>query len=138
MSRSQVHSEYQHRVLPPKVSTLWWLEKPSYFAFMLRELSCIFVVWFVVYLLILVRAVSQGDAAYQQLLAWSATPLILLVNIVSFLFLIFHAVTFFAAAPQAMVVKVGQNPVPGSLVLAGHYAGWAAASAVVCWLLLGA
>ena len=138
MSERQVQLEYQHRVLPPRVSTFWWLEKRSYFAFILRELSCVFVAWFVVYLLLLVRAVSQGDAAYQQLLAWSATPLVLFVNIVSLLSLVFHAVTFFAAAPQAMVVKVGSNKVPGSLVLAGHYAGWAAASAVVCWLLLGA
>jgi hypothetical protein len=37
-----------------------------------------------------------------------------------------------------MVVKIGPNKVPGSLVLAGHYAGLVAASAVVCWLLLGA
>ena len=138
MSQGQVQPESQHRVLPPRVSTLWWLEKPSYFAFILREMSCVFVAWFVIYLLLLVRAVSQGAAAYQQLLAWSATTPIVLLNIVSFLFLIFHAVTFFAAAPQAMVVKVGQNTVPGSLMLAGHYAGWVAASAVVCWLLLGA
>ena len=128
----------QHRVLPPRVSTLWWLEKRSYFTFILREMSCVFVAWFVVYLLLLVRAVSQGDAAYQELLAWSATTPILLLNAVSFLSLIFHTVTFFDAAPRAMVVKVGPNPVPASLVLAGHYAGWAAASAVVCWLLLGA
>ena len=138
MSEPQVQSEYQHHVLPPRVSTFWWLEKGSYFAFILRELSCIFVAWFVVYLLLLVRAVSQGDAAYQQLLAWSATPLLLVVNIVSLLSVAFHAVTFFAAAPQAMVVKLGPNTVPGSLVLAGHYAGWVGVSAVVCWLLLGA
>ena len=137
MSQSQAQPEYQHRVLPPRVSTFWWLEKGAYFAFILRELSCVFVAWFVVYLLLLVRAVSQGDVAYQEFLAWSATPLILFVNIVSLLSLVFHAVTFFAAAPQAMVVKVGRNTVPGSLVLAGHYAGWVAASAVVGWLLLG-
>ena len=128
----------QHRVLPPRVSTLWWLEKRSYFTFIMREMSCVFVAWFVVYLLLLVRAVSQGDAAYQELLAWSATTPILLLNVVSFLSLIFHTVTFFDAAPRAMVVKVGPNPVPAGLVLAGHYAGLAAASAVVCWLLLGA
>jgi len=138
MSQSQVQPEYQQRVLPPRVSTLWWLEKGSYLTFILREMSCVFVAWFVVYLLLLVRAVTQGDASYQELLAWSATTPILLLNIVSFLFLIFHAVTFFDAAPRAMVVKVGQNPVPGSLVLAGLYAGLVAASAVVCWLLLGA
>ena len=138
MSQSRVQPEYQQRMLPPRMSTFWWLEKGSYFAFILRELSCVFVAWFVVYLLLLVRAVTQGDASYQELLAWSATTPILLLNSVCFLFLIVHAVTFFDAAPRAMVVKIGPNTVPGSLVLAGHYAGWAAASAVVCWLLLGA
>lgn len=138
MGQGQVQSESPYRVLPPRVSTFWWLEKGSYFAFILRELSCVFVAWFVVYLLLLVRAVIQGDASYQAFLAWSATTSILLLNVVSFVFLIFHAVTFFAAAPQAMVVKLGSNTVPGSLVLAGHYAGLAAVSAVVCWLLLGA
>ncbi len=138
MSQSQVQPDYQQRELPPHISTFWWLEKGTYFAFILRELSSVFVAWFVVYLLLLVRAVTQGDASYQELLAWSTTTPILLLNIVSFVFLIFHAVTFFAAAPQAMVVKVGSNTVPGSLVLAGHYAGLAAVSAVVCWLLLGA
>ena len=138
MSQSPVQSEYQQRVLPPQVSTFWWLEKGSYFAFILRELSCVFVAWFVIYLLLLVRAVAQGDASYQEFLAWSAATPILLLNVVSFLFLIFHAVTFFDAAPRAMVVKLGANKVPGSLILAGHYAGLAAVSAVVCWLLLGA
>ena len=138
MSQSRGQPEYQQRVLPPHISTLWWLERGTYFTFILREMSCVFVAWFVAYLLLLVRAVGQGDAAYEQLLAWSATTPILLLNIVSLLFVIFHTVTFFDAAPQAMVVKVGPIPVPGSLVLAGHYAGWVAASAVVCWLLLGA
>ena len=133
-----VQSEYQQRVLPPRVSTFWWLEKGSYLVFILRELSCVFVGWFVVYLLMLVRAVIQGDASYQAFMAWSATTPILLLNIVSFLFLVFHAVTFFDAAPQAMVVKLGSNKVPGSLILAGHYAGWAAASALVIWLVVGA
>ncbi|MBI2828553.1 MAG: fumarate reductase subunit C [Acidobacteria bacterium] len=138
MSPGQVQPEYRQRVLPPRVSTLWWLGKGTYFAFILRELSCVFVAWFVAYLLLLVRAVSQGDASYQEFLAWSATTPILLLNLVSFLFLIFHTVTFFDAAPRAMVMKVGRNRVPGRVVLAGHYAGWAAASAIVCWLLLGA
>ena len=138
MAQGQVQAASPHRVLPPHVSTFWWLEKASYFAFILRELSCVFVAWFVVYLLLLVRAVIQGDTSYQEFMAWSATAPILLLNVASFLFLMFHAVTFFAAAPQAMVVKVGPNKVPGSLVLAGHYAGLAAVSAVVCWLLLGA
>ena len=54
------------------MSTYWWLERWSYLAFILRELSSIFVAWFVVYLLLLVRAVSQGESGYRQFLSWSA------------------------------------------------------------------
>ena len=133
---NQVQSDF--RVLPPKISTTWWLQKSSYFVFILREMSCVFVGWFVVYLLMLFQAVGQGDASYQAFLAWSASPLIVAVNLLTLLFLLFHAVTFFDAAPQAMVVKIGANRVPGSAILAGHYAGLIAASAVLCWLLLGA
>jgi len=130
---SQAQSEY--RALPPHIETTWWLRKASYFMFILREMSCVFVGWFVVYLLLLVQAVSQGDAAYQAFMAWSATPGVILLNVVTLVFLLFHAVTFFAAAPQAMVVKLGPDKVPGSAILAGHYAGLIAASLLVCWLL---
>ena len=34
----------------------------------------------------------------------------LLLNVVSFLFVVFHAITFFDAAPQALVVHVGRTP----------------------------
>jgi fumarate reductase subunit C len=104
---------------------------------MLRELSCIFVGWFVVYLMMLISAVNGGDASYQEFLTWSASPGILLLNIVSLAFVVFHAITFFAAAPQALVVDVGGNRVPGSLIVASHYVGWAVVSAVVCWILVG-
>lgn len=133
-----VDTEYHQRWLRQPVSTYWWLEKPVYFAFILREASCMFVAWVVVYLLLLVQAVLQGETSYQQFLAWSATPGILLLNVVTFLFLVYHAVTFFQAAPQAIVVHVGRNRVPGQLVLAGHYVAWAVASVVVGWLLIGA
>lgn len=135
MGEGHVYTAYHPRWLRRPVSTYWWLERPAYFAFILREGSCMFVGWFVLYLLLLVGAVAEGPAAYEQFLAWSATGWVILLNIVAFAFLVFHAVTFFQAAPQAMVLHVGRRRVPGRLVLAGHYAAWAAASAVVYWLL---
>ena len=39
----QTHSQYADyhpRWLRPQVSTYWWLERRSYFVFILRELSC--------------------------------------------------------------------------------------------------
>ena len=43
------------------VSTWWWLRRRSYVAFILREVSSVFVAWSVVFLLLLVHAVGQGD-----------------------------------------------------------------------------
>jgi fumarate reductase subunit C len=138
MRQIHSHTAYHPRWLRQPVSTYWWLEKPAYFLFILRELSSVFVGWFVVFLLMLVRAVSDGAASYQQFLQWSGTWPILWLNIVSLLFIVFHAITFFTAAPQALVVRLAGRRVPGSLIVAGHYAAMLAASVVVFWLLLGA
>jgi fumarate reductase subunit C len=127
---------YHPRWLRRRVSTYWWLEKWSYFAFVLREGSCLFVAWFVVYLLLLILRVLQGDTAYQEFLAWSARPSVLLLNIVSLLFLVLHAITFFDAAPRALVVHVGSKRVPERLIGVSHYAAWLVASVVVIWLVM--
>ena len=135
MHHGDLYTDYHPRWLRRHVSTYWWLEKPSYFAFILRESTCLFVGWFAVYLLLLIAAVVDGPDAYARFLAWSASPWMITLNIVSFALMVFHAITFFEAAPQALVVHLGHTRVPGRLVLIGHYAAWAVASAVVIWLL---
>jgi fumarate reductase subunit C len=132
------YTEYHPRWIRPHVSTYWWLQSPSYFKFILRELSSIFVAWFVVFLLLLVRAVSQGEPAYQQFLQWTGHPFVLLLNFVSLFFVVFHAVTWFNLAPQAMVVRVGHTRVPGILIAASNYLAWVALTAFVAWVVLGA
>ena len=137
MSRTHAYTDYHPRWLRRRVSTYWWLQKRSYFAFILREGSCLFVAWFVVYLLVLFDAAGRGPASYARFLAWSSTPWVLALNTVSLAFLMYHAVTFFVAAPRALVLHIGRRRVPERLVLWGHYLAWAAASALVLWLLLG-
>lgn len=136
MSQSPVYTDYHPRWLRRHVSTLWWLEKRSYFAFILREATCLFVAWFVAYLLLLVQAISGGFADYQVFLSWSAQPGVLALNIVTFAFLVFHAITFFDAAPQAIVVHLGGRRVGGHLVAAAHYAAWAGVSLLMFWVLV--
>ena len=50
-------STAQGRPYRPRVSRFWWLRRRSYLLFVLRELSSVFVAWFVVYLLLLVENV---------------------------------------------------------------------------------
>jgi succinate dehydrogenase subunit C len=137
MTEGPSYTDYHPRWLRHRVSTYWWLEKPSYFAFVLREGSCLFVGWFVVYLLLLVYRVLQGDAAYQEFLAWSAHPRVLVLNVLTFVFLLYHAITFFDAAPRALAVHIGKTRVPERIVGVSHYAAWLVASVLVFWLVLG-
>ena len=60
MSEPARYTPYHPRWLGSAVSTYWWLERWPYFLFILREISSVFVAWFVVYLLLLVRAVARG------------------------------------------------------------------------------
>jgi fumarate reductase subunit C len=136
MSQHAVYTPYHPRWHRTRVSTYWWLERWSYFLFILRELSSIFVAWSVVYLLALVVAVSDGNASYQRFLDESRNPLLLALNVVSFLFIVLHAVTWFNLAPQAMVVHVGKTRVPGFLIAASNYAALVVVSAVILGLLL--
>jgi fumarate reductase subunit C len=137
MTDGPAQTAYHPRWLRTRVSTYWWLERPSYFAFILREVSSVFVAWFVLYLLMLIREIAQGDASYRAFLAWSASPPVLALNLVTFGFVVFHAVTWFNLAPKAMVVKVRGRHVPGWAIALSNYAAWAVISAGVAWLLLG-
>ena len=117
------------------ISTWWWLRKRTYFVFVMRELSSLFVAWYVLFLLLLVRAVDRGDAAYADFLDWAGSPLIVVINVIAFAFIVLHTVTWFSLTPQAMDVRVGGRPVPGWQIIAGQYAGLAVVSAFVWWLV---
>ena len=97
------------------VSRLWWVRRRSYTLFVLRELSSVFVAWFVVYLLLLVDAVHQGSDSYRQ-------------------FLVLHAVTWFNLAPRAIVIRLQGRRLPSRIIAAGHFAAWAVVSAAVAWI----
>jgi fumarate reductase subunit C len=136
MSADAEYTPFHPRWLRSRVSTYWWLRRGSYLAFILRELSSLFVAWSIVYLLFLVSAVSGGEAAYFAFLQWASHPAVGTLNIVTLFFLVFHAITWFNLAPQAMVVKVGKSRVPGVLIAGSNYAAWVVLSAGLAWLVL--
>jgi fumarate reductase subunit C len=117
------------------MSTWWWTRKRSYFVFVMRELSSIFVAWFVVFLLLLVRAIGRGEVAYDDFLDWVGSPVIVALNVIGAIFLVLHTVTWFSLTPQAMPPKVRGIAVPPVLVIASQYVGLAVVSALVYWLV---
>ena len=118
-----------------RMSVWWWTRKRSYFLFVMRELSSIFVAWLVVYLLLLIRAVVEGEAAYADFLDWAASPLLVAVNLVAFAFVLLHTVTWFMLTPQAIVLNLRGRRVPGPVIIASQWAGLGVVSAFVLWLV---
>ena len=121
-----------------RIGVFWWVRKRSYFLFVMRELSSIFVAWFVVYLLMFVAAVAGGEQEYDEFLDRAASPLLLVVNAVALAFLVLHTVTWFALTPKAMVLRLGGRRVPGTAILAAQYAGLAVVSGFIYWLVVKA
>jgi fumarate reductase subunit C len=136
MTEKPSHTAYHPRWYRSRKSTYWWLERRAYVVFILRELSSVFVGWFVVFLLLLVRAVGRGGPEYRDFLAWSASTPVLLANLACLFFVVFHAVTWFNLAPQAMPIRVAGRRVPGVAIAVANYVAWAGVSALVVWALL--
>ncbi len=120
-----------------RVSLYWWLSQWSYAKFMLRELSSVFVAYFIVITLMQVRALGQGRAEYAAFQEFMTHPFVVLLNVVAFLFLLLHTITWFHVTPRAIVVRLGGKRVSDTLIIAPNYVAWLVISAVVAWFVLG-
>jgi fumarate reductase subunit C len=120
----------------PRIGRLWWLRRRSYLVFVLRELTSVFVAWFVVFLLLLAHAISAGPAQYQRFLDLAGNPWMIALNVIALGFVVFHTITWFALAPQAIVVRLRGRRVPGRAILGLHYLAWLTVSGVLAWVIL--
>jgi fumarate reductase subunit C len=129
-------AEHLPKAFRTRVSTYWWLERWSYLKFILRELSSVFVAWFVVLTLLQISALKRGPAEYAEFQEWLRSPMVVALNVVSLFFVVFHAVTWFNLAPKAMAIRVAGKRVPSLLIAAPNYVAWLVISAAIVWLLL--
>lgn len=118
------------------ISLFWWAQRRSYLIFVLRELSSVFVAWFVVYLLMMVTAIGAGSEEYERFVDWSGRAWVVALNVVSLIFVLLHAVTWFGLAPKAIVVRLRGRRVPPRAILVAHYLLWVLLSAGVAWVVL--
>ena len=137
-SGSSAYTEFHPRWYRRHVSTWWWMGHWSYLKFILREISSVFVAWFILVLLLQIHALAQGPHAYRAFQDWLRRPDVMALNWITLFFVIFHAVTWFNLAPAAMALRIGSRKVPGLLITAGNYAAWGAVTACIAWFLLRA
>jgi len=121
-----------------RVSTYWWLQRWEYLRFVLREISSVFVAWFVVLTIVQIYAASRGSDPYSEFLDFLKNPFVIAFNLISFLFVVYHSITWFNLSARAMSIRVGGKKVPGFMISGPNFVAWLIISAVIGWLLLRA
>ncbi|MEE2658543.1 MAG: fumarate reductase subunit C [Candidatus Latescibacterota bacterium] len=122
----------------PEMSPTWWLKKRSYFLFMMRELSSVFVAAFALLLLYELFLLSKGPEVYGLFQESLRRPGFILFYVVAFVFSVYHTVTWFQAAAKIQVVKLGSWTMPGWMMTAGALVAWAILSGAIAGYFLAA
>ena len=118
------------------ISNTWWLEKPEYTLYMLRELTSVFVGGYAVVMLVGLKRLSEGQAAYETFLNALTSPLAIAFHVLALLFAVLHSATFFFAAPAALPLQIGEEKVSPGIVAGAHYAAWVVVSLAVFVLVV--
>lgn len=115
----------------------WFLERPAYVRFMIRELTSFFVAGYLVLLLLTLAKLGGGEAALADWLAAVSGPGWMAAHLVALIAAVWHSVTWFGAVPQAMPIYLGEDRVPAPIaaVLMG-YGPWLTVTAVIVWWIL--
>ena len=115
----------------------WFLERPGYLRFMVRELTSFFVAGYLVVFLVTLCWLGAGEDAFAQWLQRLSTPGWVFAHVVALAAAVWHSVTWFAAVPQAMPIFIGDKRLPAALaaVVMG-YGPWLTVTAVIVWWVL--
>ena len=110
----------------------WWLRNPRYTLFMLRELTAVLILAFVVLYLVQLARLGSGQASYDSFLQLMESPLWIALHLIFLLAALLHSVTWvLMLVPRAMPEYVLGMRVPQIAIAAGGLAAWIAVSAVI-------
>ncbi len=109
----------------------WWMREGRYINYMIREVTCLFIAFQAVVMLIGLYRLSQGKEAYEAYLAALWSPAGLLMSLAIFAMAVFHSISWFNVTPKAMPLWIGDKQAPGWIIVAAHYGAWFVASVII-------
>jgi fumarate reductase subunit C len=109
----------------------WWLHNRQLTLFMIRELSSVFVGAYAIYLLAMLYSFGQGRQAAHAFFQALRSPASIALQLLALLFVAYHSITSFNAAPVLMVVWRGDEKVNPNLIIGANYLLWLVLSVLV-------
>jgi fumarate reductase subunit C len=124
------------RLYYPKMPATWWLRKRSYFLFMLRELSSVFIALFLVVFLIQIYQLTRGPGAYVAFSQKLSSPGWVTFHVVALVFAIYHSITWFQSTAVVLPLRLGDREIHPGLITAFNIGLWIAISLAILILFL--
>lgn len=120
----------------PKTSATWWLKKPNYILFMIREFSSVFIAIFLLVFLIHIYQLTRGPEAYVAFARRLSSPGWVSFHVIALLFALYHSYTWFYSSAIVLPVRIGEYEMPRKLVVALNLAALAVVSLVILVLFI--
>jgi fumarate reductase subunit C len=119
-----------------KMPATWWLKKKSYFLFMLRELSSVFIALFLLVYLYQIYQLTRSPEAYTSFTQKLSAPGWIFFHVIALLFAVYHSITWFQSSAVVLPVRLGEHLVPRQTVIALHIGAWVVVSLGILILFL--
>jgi len=110
------------------------LRRPRYMRYMAREVTCIFIGAYTLLLIVALKRLSEGQAAWEAFMEALKGPGSIAFHVLALAFALYHTTTWFNVAPKALPVQIGVDILPGGVVAGAHYAVWVVLSLGVIFL----
>ena len=113
----------------------WWLRKPPYLRFMIRELTSLAVF---AYALLIVWALwaSVDRSSFEPFLAFLRGPVSVGLHILVLVLAMYHTVTWIALTPKVMVLWRADEQVPPGLIAGVTALAFVVITVAVAWVVL--
>lgn len=112
----------------------WFLRNPRYRRYMVREVTCVFIGLHALILLVALKRLSEGREAWEAFLHNLTGPAGVVLQLVILAFAVYHSTSWFNVTPKAMPVQIGEQFLPGAVIVGAHYAAWLIATVAVLFL----
>jgi fumarate reductase subunit C len=115
----------------------WFLHNRHVAKFMIRELTSFFVLAFAIFLLVVLYQANRGGEEFRQFyISVVQSGWIKVFLWLALLFIGFHSITSFNAAPTIMAPRWGEDKIDPRIIIAVNYGAWLIVSLIVLIIVL--
>ena len=136
-TKTNVTSGMKTKEYLPSMPATWWLRRKTYFLFIIRELTCVAIGGYALFLLFLVAS-ADNQTSFHTFFVWlKESQLSVALHAVALPMVVYHTVTWFNLTPKVVVIWRGEEKVNPHLIIGTHFFIWILVSSLVAWTVLG-